>query len=228
MLVKDLWLSKASNINCFNVKTLYEDNTEIIKKNTLITCKIRDDKKKNLIIRKNNLKFYLIGQNIIFSKKINIKNIIPNMNLNFEVSKKKDKKKIIDICLRNMKSSRFDLDLRIPRIKVEKIRVNWVSSYFLKLENKFIYSVLYKNKLVGLLCVLRKKKNIIIDLIAISKKYNGKGIGSAIIDNLQLQFPKLKNIIVGTYKKNKNAVLFYRRYGFKEIKTYNVFHYYEK
>ena len=77
MLVKDLWLSKASNINCFNVKTLYEDNTEIIKKNTLITCKIRDDKKKNLIIRKNNLKFYLIGQNIIFSKKINIKNIIP-------------------------------------------------------------------------------------------------------------------------------------------------------
>ena len=170
----------------------------------------------------------MIGQNIIFSKKINIKNIIPNMNLNFEVSKKKDKKKIIDICLRNMKSSRFDLDLRIPRIKVEKIRVNWVSSYFLKLENKFIYSVLYKNKLVGLLCVLRKKKNIIIDLIAISKKYNGKGIGSAIIDNLQLQFPKLKNIIVGTYNKNKNAVLFYRRYGFKEIKTYNVFLYYEK
>ena len=95
MLVKDLWLSKASNINCFNVKTLYENNTEIIKKNTLITCKIRDDKKKNLIIRKNNLKFYLIGQNIIFSKKINIKNIIPNMNLNFEVSKKKDKKKLL-------------------------------------------------------------------------------------------------------------------------------------
>ena len=228
MLVKDLWLSKASNINCFNVKTLYEDNTEIIKKNTLITCKIRDDKKKNLIIRKNNLKFYLIGQNIIFSKKINIKNIIPNMNLNFEVSKKKDKKKIIDICLRNMKSSRFDLDLRIPRIKVKKIRVNWISSYFLKLENKFIYSVLFKNKLVGLLCVLKKKKNIIIDLIAISKKYNGKGFGSAIIDNLQLQFPKLKNIIVGTYKENKKAMLFYKKYGFKEIKTYNVFHYYEK
>ena len=150
------------------------------------------------------------------------------MNLNFEVSKKKDKKKIIDICLRNMKSSRFDLDLRIPRIKVKKIRVNWISSYFLKLENKFIYSVLFKNKLVGLLCVLKKKKNIIIDLIAISKKYNGKGFGSAIIDNLQLQFPKLKNIIVGTYKENKKAMLFYKKYGFKEIKTYNVFHYYEK
>ena len=226
MLVKDLWLSKASNINCFNVKTLSKAKT--IKKNTLITCKIKYDKKDDLINKKNNSKFKLIGQNVIFSKNINIKNISPNINLDFEVSKKKDEQKIINICLKNMKSSRFDLDLRIPRIKVEKIRVNWVSSYFLKLENKFIYSVLYKNKLVGLLCVLRKKKNIIIDLIAISKKYNGKGIGSAIIDNLQLQFPKLKNIIVGTYKKNKNAVLFYRRYGFKEIKTYNVFHYYEK
>ena len=192
MLIKDLWLSKASNINCFNVKTLYEGNTEIIKKNSLITCKIRDDNKKNLINKKNNLKFQLIGQNIIFSKKINIKNISPNMNLNFEVSKKKDKKKIIDICLRNMKSSRFDMDLRIPRIKVKKIRVNWISSYFLKLKNKMIYSVLFKNKLIGLLCVLKKKKNIIIDLIAISKKYNGKGFGSAIIDNLQFQFPKFK------------------------------------
>jgi ribosomal protein S18 acetylase RimI-like enzyme len=226
MLVKDLWLSKASNINCFNVKTL--SKAKIIKKNTLISCKIKYDKKDDLIKKKNNSKFKLIGQNVIFSKNINIKNISPNINLDFEVSKKKDEQKIINICLKNMKSSRFDLDLRIPRIKVKKIRVNWISSYFLKLENKFIYSVLFKNKLVGLLCVLKKKKNIIIDLIAISKKYNGKGFGSAIIDNLQLQFPKLKNIIVGTYKKNKKAMLFYKKYGFKEIKTYNVFHYYEK
>ena len=226
MLVKDLWLSKASSINCFNVETL--SKAKIIKKNTLITCKIKYDKKEDLINKKNNSKFKLIGQNVIFSKNINIKNISPNINLDFEVSKKKDRQKIINICLKNMKSSRFDLDLRIPRIKVKKIRVNWISSYFLKLENKFIYSVLFKNKLVGLLCVLKKKKNIIIDLIAISKKYNGKGFGSAIIDNLQLQFPKLKNIIVGTYKKNKKAMLFYKKYGFKEIKTCNVFHYYEK
>tara|TARA_B100001093_G_C26762757_1_gene986491 strand:+ start:704 stop:1384 length:681 start_codon:yes stop_codon:yes gene_type:complete len=226
MLVKDLWLSKASNINCFNVKTL--SKAKIIKKNTLITCKIKYDKKNDLINKKNNSKFKLIGQNVIFSKNINIKNISPNINLDFEVSKKKDKQKIINICLKNMKSSRFDLDLRISRMKVKKIRVNWISSYFLKLENKFIYSVLFKNKLVGLLCILRKKKNIIIDLIAIAKKYNGKGFGGAIIDNLQLQFPKLKNIIVGTYKKNKKAMLFYKKYGFKEIKTYNVYHYYEK
>ena len=226
MLVKDLWLSKASNINCFNVKTL--SKAKIIKKNTLITCKIKFDKKVDLINKKNDSKFKLIGQNVIFSKNINIKNISPNINLDFEVSKKKDKQKIINICLKNMKSSRFDLDLRIPRIKVKKIRVNWISSYFLKLENKFIYSVLFKNKLVGLLCILKKKKNIIIDLIAIAKKYNGKGFGGAIIDNLQLQFPKLNNIIVGTYKKNKKAMLFYKKYGFKEIKTYNVYHYYEK
>ena len=226
MLVKDIWLSKASNINCFNVKTL--SKAKIIKRNTLITCKIKYDKKDDLINKKNNSKFKLIGQNVIFSKNINIKNISPNINLDFEVSKKKDEQKIINICLKNMKSSRFDLDLRIPRIKVKKIRVNWITSYFLKLENKFIYSVLFKNKLVGLLCILRKKKNIIIDLIAIAKKYNGKGFGGAIIDNLQLQFPKLKNIIVGTYKKNKKAMLFYKKYGFKEIKTYNVYHYYEK
>ena len=83
MLVKDLWLSKASNINCFNVKTL--SKAKIIKKNTLITCKIKFDKKVDLINKKNDSKFKLIGQNVIFSKNINIKNISPNINLDFEV-----------------------------------------------------------------------------------------------------------------------------------------------
>jgi len=228
MLVKDLWLSKASNINCFNVKTLHEVNNEIIKKNTLITCKVRDDKKKNLINKKNNLKFQLIGQNIIFSKKIDIKNISPNVNLNFEVSKKKDKLKIIDICLRNMKSSRFDLDLRIPRIKAKRIRINWISSYFLDTKKKIIYSIKIENKLIGLLCIKKDKKNIVIDLIALKKKFSGMGIGKKMINFLEFKFANYKNILVGTYKENKPAIIFYKKNGFKKFKSYEVYHYYEK
>ena len=88
--------------------------------------------------------------------------------------------------------------------------------------------MVYQKKIVGLLCIIKKKKNLIIDLIAISKNYNGKGFGSYIIDDLQSKFPKYKKIIVGTYRQNRQAVMFYKKCGFKIIKIYNVFHYYEK
>ena len=73
-----------------------------------------------------------------------------------------------------------------------------------------------------------KKKKYFYRLNFNFKNYSGKGFGSRIIDNLQIKFPKYKSIIVGTYNKNKKAILFYKKYGFKKIKTYNVFHYYEK
>tara|TARA_B100000886_G_scaffold339785_1_gene306352 strand:- start:31929 stop:32609 length:681 start_codon:yes stop_codon:yes gene_type:complete len=226
MLFKDIWLSKVSNINCFNIKFPFLRRDKLnIKKNILISCKIL---KINYLQKKNNLKFRFVGQNIIFSKDIDFKKKKFQNKLSLNVSKKKDKKKVINICIKNLKSSRFDLDKRIPRAIIKKIRFSWISSYFLKRRNKLAYSVVYQKKIVGLLCIIKKKKNLIIDLIAISKNYNGKGFGSYIIDDLQSKFPKYKKIIVGTYRQNRQAVMFYKKCGFEIIKIYNVFHYYEK
>ena len=226
MLFKDIWLSKVSNINCFNIKFPFLRRDKLnIKKNILISCKIL---KINYLQKKNNLKFRFVGQNIIFSKDIDFKKKKFQNKLSLNVSKKKDKNKLINICIKNLKSSRFDLDKKIPRAIIKKIRFSWISSYFLKRRYKLAYSVVYQKKIVGLLCIIKKKKNLIIDLIAISKNYNGKGFGSYIIDDLQSKFPKYKKIIVGTYKQNRQAVMFYKKCGFKIIKIYNVFHYYEK
>ena len=228
MLIKDIWLSKASKINCFNIKKPLNKNFKAVKKNTLITYKIRDGKKKIPLRDRNNLKFKRIGQNIIFLKKINTKNISSDVDLKFEVSKRKDKQKIIDICLKNMKSSRFDLDSRIPRSIVKKIRLNWISSYFLNIKKKIIYSVKIKNKLIGLLCIKKDEENIVIDLIALKKNFSGIGMGKKMINFLELKFVNYKNILVGTYKENKHATIFYRNNGFKKFKSYEVYHYYEK
>ncbi len=226
MLVKDFWLSKVSDINCFNFKFPFlKRDILYLKKNILISCKIS---KNNHFSIKKILKLRLIGQNIIFSKDIDIKEKKLHKKLSLNVSRKKDKKKLIDLCKKNMKSSRFDLDKRMPRATINKIRSSWISSYFLKKRNRLIYSIVYQKKIIGLLCVIKKKRNLIIDLIAISKNYNGKGFGYYIIDYLQSKFPKYKKIVVGTYAQNRQAVLFYKRCGFKKIKTYNVFHYYEK
>ena len=66
-----------------------------------------------------------------------------------------------------------------------------------------------------MLCIKKEKANIIIDLITLNKKFIGKGIGKKMIKFLEVNFTNHKNILVGTYKENKKAVLFYKNNGFK-------------
>ena len=229
MLKNDIWLSRACKINCFNVNKPYFYKEKFkIKKNFLITCKIPKKKQKNNRIKRNVSSLRLIGENVIFKKKINTSQIKLNSQINLINSKKNEKKKLINLCMQNMRTSRFDLDLKIPRRKVKNIRQKWISSYFLNLRNKIIFSVYTKKKLIGLLCIIIKKNNLIIDLIALKKKETGQNFGKSIINNLELKFPKFKHIIVGTYKENKGAMSFYKKNHFKIIKNYLVYHYYEK
>ena len=229
MFKNDFWLTEASKINCFNVSLphFYKESLKK-KKNFLISCKIRKTKSKFLKINTEKTNFKFIGENVIFQKKISIKGIKLNNEINFKKSQKNEKKKLINFCQQNMKSSRFDLDRRIPKHIVKRIRKKWISSYFLKLKNKEIFSIYKKKTLVGLLCVIKRKNNLIIDLIAVSKNQIGKNIGKSIIENLQIRFPKFKNIIVGTYNINKRAMNFYRNNKFKKVRSYMVYHFYER
>ena len=62
----------------------------------------------------------------------------------------------------------------------------------------------------------RKKENIIIDLITLKKNFSGKGIGKKMINFLEFKFANYKNILVGTYRENKAANIFYKNNGFKK------------
>ena len=116
MLIKDFWLSKVSNINCFNIKSPHLNKDKLnIKKNLLITCKTKEINKVKYVNKKNNLEFKFIKKNIIFIKNIDIKKIKLENDFNLSISKEKDKQKLIDICVKNMKSSRFDLDKKISK-----------------------------------------------------------------------------------------------------------------
>ena len=226
MLKKDIWLTKTTKINCFNIEKPYLNKINLkIKKNILISCKFKKNIKKQ---KKENINFRFVGENIIFKKKINPKLSPVNGKIDFQISKNRDKKKLIELCIKNMKSSRFDLDKKFPINKTKEIRKKWILGYFENSKNKIIFSAKINKKLVGLLCIIKKKKDIFIDLIAITKNNVGNGIGQNILNKLELEFSKWKNIFVGTYEENKKAINFYKKNGFKKINYYKVYHYYEK
>ena len=223
MLITDRWLSKVLKLNAYYSNDIIISEKIKKKKRVFITVK---DKKvfKNL----NKSKFKFIGKNIILKKKIcKEKSLITN-KIKFLIVSKKYKQKIINLCIKNMRHSRFDLDKRVSKYQIRKIRTSWITEYFKKKKMKNTHVMFLNNKLIGFVFLKIKKQNAIIDLICIDKKYSGYGFGKYLILYLQTYYNKFKNIIVGTYTKNKKALNFYKSNKFKTIYTYNVYHYYAK
>ncbi|MCX5704074.1 MAG: GNAT family N-acetyltransferase, partial [Candidatus Omnitrophica bacterium] len=68
------------------------------------------------------------------------------------------------------------------------------------------------------------KKSARIILIAIHKKYRGKGYGSFLMRaSLKWGAPGNKSIYVKTQKDNLHSLALYRKMGFKEIKREEIF-----
>ncbi|MAW01535.1 MAG: hypothetical protein CMI81_01410 [Candidatus Pelagibacter sp.] len=223
MFITDRWLSKVLKLNAYHSNNIILPVKIKKKKRVFITIK---DKKFFKNTKKSKFKF--IGKNIILKKKIFKEKNLINNKIKFLIVSRKYKQKIIKLCIKNMSHSRFDLDKRLSKYQIRKIRTAWIAEYFKKKKLKNTHIMLLNNKLIGFVFLKIKKKNAIIDLICIDKKYSGSGFGKYLILYLQTYYNKFKNIIVGTYTKNKKALNFYKSSKFKTIYTYNVYHYYAK
>ena len=69
------------------------------------------------------------------------------------------------------------------------------------------------------------KKKLIIDLIALSKNYQNKGLGKQLINKLEFIYKnRFNKIIVGTQSNNVQSIKFYNKVGFKKTKELVVLH----
>ena len=79
-------------------------------------------------------------------------------------------------------------------------------------------------KPIGFLLLIFKKKHMIIDLIGVDYKYQGKGFAS---DMIKFAFNKLKyeTVTVGTQISNTQSIRLYEKLGFKLSLSNYIFHY---
>lgn len=171
-------------------------------------------------------KFKFIDFNITFKKDWKIKKTKKNTSeYILNLAKKKETNDIIELSQNTFDHSRFQLDNRIPKFILKKIQNNWIKNYFLKKRGTHLV-VCKKKKIIGFLLFIKKKNQMIIDLIGVSKNYQKKGIGKGLIEySLSSFYDKDSKIIVGTQSKNSNSVKFYKNLGFKVDKIQAIYHY---
>lgn len=121
--------------------------------------------------------------------------------------------------------SRFHLDSKVDDSIANAIKKEWVENYYKGKRGDAMIVAVLQNEICGFVQLIEKENFWIIDLIAVSKKAQGKGIGKALI---QYCFNKYKNFeygIVGTQVSNIPSLNFYERLGYRVHKTQYVFHY---
>lgn len=117
--------------------------------------------------------------------------------------------------------SRFGSDPNIAPEKTDELYRNWVINSF----NNPDKTVLTTKTLGGFLTV---KLNGHIDLIAVDKNRRGSGIGVKLLAAAEDIFRKngLTEFQVGTQSRNIPALRLYTKFGFRIIKTSQIYHLY--
>ena len=92
------------------------------------------------------------------------------------------------------------------RNKIDEYVINSVNETF-----KDYYNIIIDDKIIGSVCIKELENAKLLDEIYLEKEFRNKGIGTDIIRKI---IENNKNIYLWVYKKNKKAVLLYKRLGF--------------
>ena len=230
MLNFDKWLSRQLLVPSYHLNK--NEITSLARKDIppvpiFIDAKIEtSDRKKALHLY--NLNFKPITTNIHFKKKI-YSGKYEKKNCRF--AHFKDKFKVKKIAYNSFLNSRFHLDKRLSKNIGDKLKSEWVSNFFRNKRGDWMILFEVNRKIEGFLLLLKEKENnnLIIDLIAVSKKYKRKGIATSLIDFANYHFvKKYKFLIAGTQINNIEGIKFYKKLGFKQFSKQSVFHFYKR
>ena len=76
---------------------------------------------------------------------------------------------------------------------------------------KDYYNIIIDDKIIGSVCIRDLENAKLLDEIYLEKEFRNKGIGTDIIRKI---IENNKNVYLWVYKKNKKALLLYKRLGF--------------
>ena len=130
---------------------------------------------------------------------------------------------LIDLSIQSGIYSRFKLDKKLSPY-FEKLYTLWIKN---SIENTFADFVLVyrdEDKIVGFLTLKEKETYFDIGLFAVSEKYRGKGIGTALLTKVDSMIGIGKEVRVVTQKDNQQACRIYEKHGLSKHSLTYIYH----
>jgi GNAT superfamily N-acetyltransferase len=136
---------------------------------------------------------------------------------------------VATIAEKSFRFSRFHLDPAISTAVANRIKREWVLSYFRKERGECIYAARMDSRPVGFLAVLcsssQDRTVRVIDLVGVEPERQSSGIGRALVGHfIQTEGPRSTMLEVGTQAANVPSLRLYERMGFLISRTQYVMH----
>lgn len=136
---------------------------------------------------------------------------------------------VAEIAAKCFTFSRFHLDPSISTAVANRIKREWVLSYFRKERGECIYAARVDSRPVGFLAVIcssvEDRTVRVIDLVGVDPERQGCGIGRALVGHfIQSEGPRSTMLEVGTQAANVPSLRLYERMGFLISRTQYVMH----
>ena len=147
-----------------------------------------------------------------------------NSEIKVSFAEKKHQKAVELIANENFSFSRFHLDLKIDNNIANQIKKNWVKNFFSGHRGDEMIVAIMDDEPIGFLQLIVKEKELLIDLIGVAKRAQGRGVACSMIE-FACKNIRRSNILVGTQIGNIPANKLYQKLGFQLTESNYVFHY---
>ncbi|MES2864781.1 MAG: GNAT family N-acetyltransferase [Bacteroidota bacterium] len=136
---------------------------------------------------------------------------------------------IYDLAYESGKYSRFLRDSLFGESNFKKLYKTWVDNSISKQFADDIFLYFIEDKLVGFVTYKKHSTYGQIGLIAVSKNFQGKGIGRQLIVEVENSLFRtgIKKLRIPTQLENKEACFFYKKIGYKIIESTPIKHYWK-
>ena len=232
-IIYDEWLSDILKYEAYNI--LVDEN--LIKGNAASTLDDLCSKKAflyskvpvaalteaNFLVKK---KFNLVDTQVVLDKPV-FKDHEFSGNTGLRLAKPEDEERVIEIARETFVFSRFHADKNFPPQLANTIKAEWARGFFTGKRGKCMVVVLCDGIVVGFLQLVQKKQGLFsIDLIAVDKKFQQKGIAGDMMSYCEKHCcGSTGRMQVATQLANIPSLQTYQKFGFRITQAHYVFHY---
>jgi len=130
------------------------------------------------------------------------------------IAQKEDEQAICQLAAEEFLQNRFHQDPNVPAVVAAKIKRDWVANFFLGKRGDLLLVATMQNVICGFLLLIIQPSHLIIDLIAVSKRFRQQGIGKSLILFAWEQYREpSQEILVGTQLSNPASMALYSHLG---------------
>ena len=145
--------------------------------------------------------------------------------INFRFAKAEDEEEVSEIARKTFRYSRFHLDNKIPNKIADDLKSDWARNFFHNKRGEHMIIAECEGEIAGFAQLLVRNQKLIIDLIAVKKNFQGKGIGVQMLLHILDLFSVKYSIVVGTQVANIASLRLYQKVGFHISSSSYILHF---